>query len=251
VRGTPKLDAGTSEQWQEWRETSKTKSKIRHWIAEELLNYIQDVVMFPVDVYRGARYYIRNRWIDKPHALTADPQDIEPGNWCDLSDRLLPCMFNELQKFVEYEQAMMLVMWDKEAAKQYNAPKRLRGWRSREAGLAHLDWASELRYDDESTDLRGKLTSQAKAAREIKKLYLWWVDVYRNRPDPMDAGGWTDYCEMRREKGYDFLSSDKTPEEEEMCKTALNKTYEIEEAYRKEDEKMMIRLIKVRDQLWT
>jgi hypothetical protein len=254
VRGTPKLDAGTSEQWQEWKTDSKQKSKIRHWIAEELLDSIQNTIMFPVDVYREIRSYIRNRWIDKPHALTADPQDIKPGNWCDLAVRFLPCMFNELQKFVECEQAMMLVMYDKEAARKYNAPKRLRGWRSREAGLAHLEWASELRYDDEwdeSTGVRGKLTPQAKAAREIKKLYLWWVDVYRNRPDPMDASGWSDYCDMRREKGYGFLEEDKTPEEKEIGKIALDKTREIEEAYQKEDEQMMIRLIKVRDQLWS
>ena len=44
---------------------------------------------------------------------------------------------------------------------------------------------------------------------------------------------------------------DKSPEEAEMCKTALDKTREIEEAYNKEDEEMMIRLIKIRQSLWT
>jgi hypothetical protein len=44
---------------------------------------------------------------------------------------------------------------------------------------------------------------------------------------------------------------DKTPEEAEMCRTALDKSNEIEAAYNKEDEEMMIRLIKIRESLWT
>ena len=65
-------------------------------------------------------------------------------------------------------------------------------------------------------------------------------------------GALTAYCNMRREKGYHLLDmEDKTSEEAEMCKTALDKSREIEEAYNKEDEDMMIRLIKIRESLWT
>jgi hypothetical protein len=68
----------------------------------------------------------------------------------------------------------------------------------------------------------------------------------------MDASGWTAYCEMRRDNGYDFLDfEDKTPEEAEMSKTALEKSQAMEDAYEKEDTEMMIRLIKIRDSLWT
>ncbi len=57
---------------------------------------------------------------------------------------------------------------------------------------------------------------------------------------------------MRRERGYYLLDmEDKTPEEAEMCRTALDKSQEIEAAYNKEDEEMMIRLIKIRESLWT
>jgi hypothetical protein len=57
---------------------------------------------------------------------------------------------------------------------------------------------------------------------------------------------------MRRERGYHLLDmEDKTPEEAEMCSTALDKSREIEAAYNKEDEEMMIRLIKIRESLWT
>jgi hypothetical protein len=57
---------------------------------------------------------------------------------------------------------------------------------------------------------------------------------------------------MRRVKGYHLLDmEDKTPEEAEMCSTALDKSHEIEKAYNDEDEAMMIRLIKIRESLWT
>jgi hypothetical protein len=57
---------------------------------------------------------------------------------------------------------------------------------------------------------------------------------------------------MRRTKGYAFLDfEDKTPEEAQMSKIALDKSHEIEQAYDNEDEAMMVRLIKVRHSLWT
>jgi hypothetical protein len=68
----------------------------------------------------------------------------------------------------------------------------------------------------------------------------------------MDESGWSAYCDMRREKGRDFFDfDDKTPEEAEMSKIALDKSSEIEEAHNAEDEEMLIRLIKIRRDLWT
>jgi hypothetical protein len=76
--------------------------------------------------------------------------------------------------------------------------------------------------------------------------------VYPNRPDVHDASGWTDYCARRRDNGLDFFDmEDKTEAEKEQCRTALNLSQEIEKAYDDEDEAMLIRLIRVRDALWT
>jgi hypothetical protein len=44
---------------------------------------------------------------------------------------------------------------------------------------------------------------------------------------------------------------DKTEAEATQCRTALSLSQEIEKAYDEEDEAMMIRLIKIRDALWT
>jgi hypothetical protein len=105
---------------------------------------------------------------------------------------------------------------------------------------------------EEDEKHKAEPTYQAKAAKEILELYTWWKEVYPKRPDVHDASGWTAYCDMRRERGCHLLDmEDKSEEEAEMCQTALDKSRELELQYATEDEEMMIRLIKVRESLWT
>ena len=171
-------------------------------------------------------------------------------------------MFNELVDFVEIEQAWHHCMWDEEARKRFEVPwwrkgwLRWRTWRCPDAGIEYLIWASGLTVREDWVDKNdpeyGKPTQQAIAAKEILELYRWWKIERPKRPDPMEASGWSAYCDMRRNRGDDLLDfEDRTPEEAEMSKTALQKSQEMEEAYEKEDEEMMIRLIKVRQSLWT
>ena len=262
LRGTKKLSAGTGKEWRLWKEAAKESHPIRYWIVEEGLDYAQNFVNWPMDRLHDVRYYVNNRWITRSHALTAHARDIRPGSWSDVGNRFLPCLFNELVNFVEVEQAWHHVMWDEEARKKFAVPwhrrfLRFRTWRCPDAGIEHLIWASGLKLDahmgvDPGTDDYGKPTRQAENAQEILALYRWWREVYPNRPDVYDASGWSAYCEMRRNKGYEFLDlEDKNEDEAAQCKTALEKSNEIEKAYDDEDEAMMIRLIKIRDSLWT
>lgn len=262
IRGIEKGGAKTGRGWREWEAEGKKLHPIRYWIAEEALDAVQNFIWWPVDKIYDIKYYINNRWITRTHCLTAHPRDIRPGQWQDVGYRFLPCLFNELVDFVEIELAWSHIAWsDKEAKAKYNAPFwatgwfRWRTWRCPQAGLDHLDWAMTLTNEewlDEGEKYKAEPTQQALAAREIKELYTWWTEVYPKRPDPHDAGGWTAYCDMKRQRGDHMLDlEDRTPEEAEMAKTALDKTHEIEQAYEAEDEAMMIRLIKVRRSLWT
>jgi len=262
VRGTKKLSAATSEDWDEWRTTAKMRHNFRYWVAEELLDNIQGFFLYIPDRLNDIRYYINNRWVSKSHALTAHPRDIRPGRWSDVGNRFLPCLFNELVDFVEIEQAWHYVMWNSEEQKKYNVPwyrsgwLRWRTWRCPEAGLAYLDWASTLTNEeflDDDQKHEAVPTFQANNAKEIKELYLWWTTVYRNRPEPMEASGWSAYCEAARLANSGRLSfgKEKSPELAEMSRVAMDKMHKMEEAYEAEDEAMMIRLIKVRQGLWT
>ena len=262
IRGTKKLSAGTADEWDDWTTQAQIKHNFRYWLAEEALGHIQDFVTWPVRKIYDIKYYINNRWVSRTHSLTAHPRDIKPGQWRDVGDRFLPCLFNELVDFVEIESAWSHIAWgDKEARAKYNPPFwasgwfRWRVWRSPQAGLDHLDWAMTLTNTDwcESDDPEyGKPTSQAIRAQEIKELYTWWTTVYPNRPDPHDASGWSEYCEKTRLLNDGRLfGSKKTPELEELSTRCHELLQKIEADYAAEDEAMMIRLIKARDSLWT
>jgi hypothetical protein len=164
--------------------------------------------------------------------------------------------------FVEIEQAWHHCIWSDEAKTKFEVPwwrkgwLRLRTWRSAEAGMEYLRWAETLtnaEFLDEDKKPDAEPTYQAKAAKEIIELYTWWTVTYRNRPDPHDASGWTEYCEASRiaNGGKLSWSGDKSPELKAMSDTAHEKLREIEAAYETEDEAMMIRLIKIRQSLWT
>jgi hypothetical protein len=263
VRGTPKLRAGTSEQWDEWARNAQGYSKLRYWLAEEGLDYVSNVVYFIPDTLHSIKYYINNRWVSRTHSLTAHAKDIKPGQWCDVGNRFLPCLFNELVDFVEIELAWWQIAWNSEESTKYKAPFwasgwfRWRVWRCPQAGLDNLEWQRNLRWNEDEVgkDFKGlgELTPQAVKAQEILDLYTWWTETYRNRPDPYEASGWTAACEAQREANGGKISFN-TPKDP-VLKKAQTKAHKllqkIEADYEKEDEAMMIRLIKVRHGLWT
>ena len=265
IRGTKKLSMGTSEEWSDWEVGAKTKSPVRFWIADEGLGHLQDFVTYPIRKIYDVKYYINNRWITHTHALTAHHRDIKPGDWCDVGSRFLPCLFNELVDFVEIEQAWSHIAWgSKEDRAKYDPPFYASGWwrwstwRCPQAGIDHLDWAMSLVLDENMCVEKdnaeyGKPTSQALAAKELKELYTWWTVTYRNRPDPYDASGWSAYCEqLRIENGNHWVGMTvKSPIIKKQGDKANKLLQKIEKAYKKEDEEMMIRLIKARDSLWT
>lgn len=267
LRGTKKLSAGTAEEWDDWTTAAQMKHNFRYWLAEEGLDILQKIVYWPTDALHAIKYYVNNRWVTRTHSLTAHSKDIKPGDWCDVGNRFLPCLFNELVDFVEIELAWWHIAWADPAEKtKYKAPFwatgwfRWRTWRCPQAGLDNLKWQSELRHnvDDgwaEGDPNIGKSTPQAEKAMEILALYRWWKEVYPNRPDAHDASGWSEYCELKRKEhgdtGLSFMKESKNPELRALGDAALIKSHEIEQAYDAEDEEMMIRLIKIRNGLWT
>ena len=261
LRGTPKLKCGTSEEWNEWEDKAKAAYPVRWWIAEEGLDYLQKIVYYIPDRLNDIRYYINNRWVTRSHALTAHPRDIKPGAWMDVGNRFLPCLFNELVDFVEIEQAWHHCLWSDEARTEFEVPwwrsgwLRWRTWRCPEAGLEYLKWASGLTNKDFIKEgEKEEPTYQAIAAKEIIELYTWWTVTYPNRPDPYEASGWSAYCEASRLANggkLSWSSSKDSPEMRKMSTKAHKLLQKIEKAYAKEDEEMMIRLIKIRESLWT
>jgi len=266
LRGTTKLKMGTGEEWAEWEDRAKKEFPIRWWLAEEGLDYLQNIFYWPTDKLYDFKYYINNRFVTRTHALTAHPRDIKPGQWCDVGNRFLPCLFNELVDFVEVELAWWHLAWSgKEERAKYNMPWwavgwwRVRTWRCPQAGLDNLEWQRNLVWKEDEVGADspnlGKLTPQAVKAQEILDLYKWWTEVYRNRPEPMEASGWSEYCDRMREERGDGIRwigiESQNKDTKALGKKAHKLLQKIEAQYEKEDEEMMIRLIKVRHGLWT
>lgn len=252
LRGIKKPVALGMDEWKTWETTTRDQSPFRYWLAEVALDRIERVIYYIPDKIDHICYSFRNRFITKPHAFTAHPRDIKPGNWCDLSNRFVPCLFNELVNFVEVEKAYMSQFCSKEIRStipwycKLPLIRRFIELRSSKLGLDYLDWEINLKYDEDwgvTTDnpLYGKITPQAEAATKIKELYLWFTEVYKNRPDPYDESGWSN----------DTTINVFDRKVDENAKHYYDRIHEIEAAYDKEDTEKLIELIKIRHSLWT
>ena len=239
IRGTIKPKFLPLGEWSTWDASAKAKYPLRYWLAEDGLDIIQRIVNSPVDLLHKIRYYISVRFVTKTHQMSSN---LRRGVWWELDTRMKHCMFDELNRFVEQETAWHHVMWDEDARKKYKSPRfNFRTWRCKEAGLEHLEWASKLVYTDEQVSpesgLVNKPTGQAVAAQEILELYNWWNNVHATRADPY----------LTLDNDVDDLNCLLTIKPSEHYEIAR----EIEDRYEKEDEEMMIRLVKIRKQLWT
>lgn len=118
VRGTPKILAGTEKEWRAWKNIAK-KKRVRYWLAEEGLDYLQKIINWPRNRLKDARHYIVNRWISKTHALTST---LKKGQWHEFETRLLYSTFDSLVDFVEIELAWFHMACSDEAYKKYKTP---------------------------------------------------------------------------------------------------------------------------------
>lgn len=246
--------SATAREWKEWNLNAK-KTQPFAYAVSEAMDWIHNRYRDCIKPFQNTRCWIRYRIFDRYHVINTGltPQ------YYDCDTRMLHGMFNMLIDFVEIEKAWMYVVFDKPEQRKRNHPWWSKGWtrfksfRDPDAGLAHLDWESSL--DDPKLSKYERADHQAIVAREIKFIYNWWKNIRPNRPDPMDASGWSAICNEKRKNGssvWEFLDhEDETEEYKERSNNALNKLREIETSYEKEDEEMLHRLIKIRKHLWT
>ncbi len=262
IRGTEYPDYASSQEWRTLKQTAKTAHPLRVWLADTAIDAVQDFVMWPIDKLYSIKYWINNRYVTQTHALVST---LPKGQWYDLDYRIMHCLFDSLVEFVEVEQAQMHVAMDSAARDKFVAPFyaygwfKWRTWRSDEAGIEYLTWASTLVYNEDmgiekTNECYNQPTHQAKAAIEILELYNWWKNIRPNRIDPMDESGWSDICDEQRENKIDFLDFDydnSNPEYKQRKTAALDLANELEAKHEAEDTDMLCRLIKIRSALWT
>lgn len=233
-------------EWDDWHTKTKAEHPFGFWLTETVPHFLNrfDRIFSP---YRNVMYYIRNRWHRQTHVL---PTDFTPGTYHDLRERILHACMQSIVDFVEVEKAWMTHIFDNEGKKW-----KL-DWRGRnaEAGLEHLKWEAGLDDPSLSETERGG-DNQAHAAREVMVIYDWWKNIRPARPDPHEASGWDAFYDEQNKKrnGVSILDErlPRDPEDDVISATAMKKLHEIEMAYDAEDEEMLIRLMKIRLNLWT
>lgn len=224
IRGTPKPFALEWDAWETWHDDAKKKHPYRYWVAEKFLSKLQDFVNLPIDIYHTIEIYVRNRYIDKVHYLRTD---LTPGEYYDLDTRILHALFTELTDLVEVEYASMQKYSEEKHNYVFNKG------RCPLAGLDYLNWAGQLKYDEDmgfnpqDEFIYNKLTPQAETALTVLELYNWWKNR-DNRLDPYSL-----YTKEKDGPQY-FLKID-----------------DMEQKYEEEDTDMLIKLIKIRGGLWT
>lgn len=240
---TKKPNAATAEGWKSWHKTNK--NGWGYWIAEEALDYLQDIWMFIPDVYHRVRVYIRNRYIDKPHYLDTK---LKRGEWYEFETRLLHGMFEALVDFVEDEKAAMH-RWSGDL--NFKLPNA-------EMGIKYLEWEMTLAEEKPDDPDYYAMPEQAAKAKETLVIYKWWKYTRPLRKEPgEEVGLYLWYDEMRVKYGdkdsdmWGILGRKYSEEDEAEHRRLLDESNKVEGDQYDEDSEMMIRLVKLRHSLWT
>ncbi len=185
----------SSRGWRLFKTEFREKAPIRYWFS----NTAYRAYILPIKwKYEGMCNWVRFRTYDKYHKLETG---LKPG-YHGPETQMMHVNFNLLKNFVECELAWHTYAWTEEFKKErtvwskyipfyYHFQRWFNPFRSREWAFRYFAWASTL--DDPSLPPNQRCDHQAVAAREIRELYIWWVDSVPGRkqhkcPDFSDQG---------------------------------------------------------------
>ena len=252
-------------EWRKWDEELAKNRPIANFFTETLPDFCGRAVENVTAPYDNTRIYISNR-LAGTHYLRST---LEKGKYHELGKRMLYANFDAFAEFIEIEEASMHVVWsDKAERAKYWTPlwKRIWSgqftWRCPQAGIDHLKWEMTLNTPPDPPDPNWQSSPrQAEDAFHKMVLYTWWRETRPNRKDEFIASGLSDFWEKMdvkygttKETGgwLGFANNSKLTKEESIEYHRLSKlSNSIEEGYRLEDDEMLIKLIKMRDSLWT
>lgn len=101
LRGTPKLQWGTMEEWDAWRAEASKKHPVRYWMVEKVMFKTQLFLYSPLRLFKNVKYYIKN-FKHPRHILYTDGL-LERGNWYDTDVRLELCILETFCQFMKDE----------------------------------------------------------------------------------------------------------------------------------------------------
>lgn len=228
--------AASMKEWFFIHKKEKEAHPFLYWIDKDVMQFFSLQKMRLDDM----KYWFMYRFIKahKYHLV-----DTELGYGYHSNDRILMhANFKILKDFVEIEKAQHQYAWKDEPK---DTPPI-------EAALKYIDWERSLVISEDEVDADdpriGMPTSQATSANEIKELYLWWTVDRPARQDPYDA-----YPDDEKDDGTDWFERQamRTEKEEIANHNRFKKIRVMEADYEEEDTDMLVRLVKIRKELWT
>lgn len=228
IRGTKYPFYAEVGEWEDIYAKAKADHPIRYWVAEDLWDTAEHVVTYPFQKYRDIETYVRNRFGTKTHVLRTN---LKKGQWCEYSERLLYGMMDSFCIWLEEE-------WYKhrnlELSKEPTTENILRLFKDRIKDY-------ELDGDD------GSVGGSIHNCEEMRDIYLWWKE-FKNLPDIFDESGMSDFYD-RKESNGSFFSHMEGEQREEWRK--LHKIKQrLEKEREEETQDYMIRLVRLRQDLW-
>lgn len=174
---------------------------------------------------------------------------LTPGYY-EIDDRILHANFSVLVDYVESELAWTYYLWNKKE-KNLSHPvpfwrRKFTEFRSKEYGLAAIDWdINESSWEP-----------QKEKGKKVLELYKWWTEIRPNREDP-----WVKVNKVSEEESMDEIFTH-TPNGDgtytvEMkplsarYRKALQVANNKEREQYEEDTRMLVKLMKIRETLYT
>lgn len=236
----------TSRGWHLFNKEYRQEAPIRYWFHRDFRRNFILPVIWKKDEIKG---FIRYRTYDRYHILKTG---LKPG-YQGVEQQMLHVSFNLLKDFIEVETAWHTYVWSDDPI---DIPTRFEKYmpfyrvfypfRRPDLGIKHLEWASKL--DDPSLPPHERSEHQAIAAREIHALYNWWVNI---RPNRKSIDIVFPKAEIEDEDDIFGGEIDRNSKEYKEFRKKMKTQEKLEKVWEKEDDKMFIRLIKVRHHLWT
>ena len=212
---------------------------------DDIVWSIQDFFYPVLRTYDNVKYWFKYRTTTKHHVVNTG---LKPG-WYDTDTRILNANFQMLCDYVEVECAWMYYAFRCEKGLKHPTPwykRPFTQFRSKELGIKSL----ELDINE------GKHPPTVEGSKKILKLYKWWNEERPNRPDPWqrvntlsEKEDWTSPFVKKQNKDgtIEFVMKEQSPQMKRAVKAASIK----ESQQYEEDTKMLIKLMKIRDSLWT
>ncbi len=222
--GLPKFpkSAGTVKEFRDWEKKLKNEYPIRYVIGEAANLFFQPFRHTKWKL-KHAYWWVQYRVNPKHNYRTIKIKRLDPGYY-DEDTLLFYAMFEIFETFMKRQLTNPQIVWEYDKSH-------------------YPDWMIE----DDPEGIQKDIDSHNTRWKEMNEIYNWWVNVYPKREETLP-----EYPELPKEWGMMAALNEDFDDTEEIkeYKRVGDIHWKAEEDWHKEDEEMMIRLVKIQSSLW-